>query len=135
MAKEHHVAWADRLGLNKLWFEDMKMCSDTFGTDAYPNMVARFENDIININKGPQLKDEIKKYKNNMLDPMLNKQMKDWIDSHLQESQNPSFLRDKEIQLTKKRSELLYNHIIQLLENNGFGFYIGEYAGEYDKWE
>lgn len=111
------------------------MCSAVFGSDAYPIMVARFENDIININKGPQLKDEIKKFKTDELDPMLDDQMKDWIDYHPQEAQNPSYLRDKEIELNKKRSELLCNYIIQLLENNGFGFYIGEYEGEYDKWE
>jgi len=123
MSKDHHVAWADRLGLNKLWFEDMKMCSLTFGSNDYPIMVARFENDIINIYKGPQLKKIVKKYKEEKLIPILDKEMQEWITNHQQLAQNPAHLRDKELELNKKQSILLCNYIIQILEDNGFCFY------------
>jgi len=129
---KHHVAWADRLGLNKLWFDDMKACSLSFGTDEYPIMVARFENDVVNIKSGPQLKDIITEYKRDKLDPLIDKLLRNWINAYPQESQNSSYLRDQEIFLEKKKTRMLCNFILQLLENNGFGFYKSELDGEYD---
>lgn len=120
----HHVAWADRLGLNKIWFEDMKTCSAYFDTDYYPSAVERFENDIINIRgDGPKLRDKILEYKKNSLEAVVHQAKMNWIATHPMEAQNPSFLRDQESFLERKRAKYLHHFIIQLLEDNGFGFY------------
>jgi len=53
--EQHHVAWADRLGFNKLWAEDIAMCSRAKNSDDpqdFIKMVERLDDDIINIHKG-----------------------------------------------------------------------------------
>ena len=52
----HHVAWSDRIGLNKQWAKDIQICSDYFGTPQYRLMVRRWKNNIPNIKNGIQFK-------------------------------------------------------------------------------
>lgn len=123
MNNEHHVVWSDRLGINKIWFEDWKTCSAYYGTDEYPLAVERFENDIVNVNDGPALYNEIQKYKKDDLDKQMKLATDDWVRDHPMESQNPSYIRDLNFFLIRKRASYLHHFIIQLLEDNKFGFY------------
>jgi len=118
-----HVIFNDRLGFPKIWHEDMKACSTSFGKPEYPTMVARFENDIINISDGANLKDKIQEFKDIKLNVLAEEIMNQWRYEHPIESQNPSYIKDQENLLAYQKAKILYNFIIQLLDNEGFGFY------------
>lgn len=134
--KKHHVAWADRIGLPKIWFKDMEACSGAYGTKIYPLLVERFENDIINIkDDGPKLKDKIKAYKRDKLDKLASHYMAGWKETHPYERTNPAHIQDQRNELKMIKSRLLYNYIVQMLEDEGFGFYKGTYDGEMDNWD
>lgn len=124
MGEDHHVAWSDRIGLSKIWFEDIRACSQTFGTEDYPVMVSRFENDMIDIKgDGPSLKQVISDYKDNKLDKIIEEYKQKWLEDHSVESQNPSYVRDMDFFISRVRAQLLYNFMLQLLEDEGFCFY------------
>lgn len=108
----------------------MQVCSANFGTTFYPIAVERFENDILNIKDGPAMKNKINDYKKNTLDPLILSERDEWIESHPQQAQNQSYLRDIELVLKQKKAKLLHNFILQLLEDNGFGMYKGTYEEE-----
>jgi hypothetical protein len=132
--KSHHVAWADRIGLNKVWARDIQACSESFGTSYYINCVKRFRNDIVNIKNGPQLSDNIDNYFDNSLISWKKKTLKEWIDSHPKENKNKAWVRDTTELIEQKSYEILCKFMVQLLNNYGFGFYKGEYDGEYDEF-
>lgn len=119
----HHVAWADRIGLNKQWAKDIQGCGDTFGTDRYLVAVRRFKNDIPDIKNGPQLKTTIKKFEEVELEVFKRILLKKWIENFEQESKNESFMSQKQDEINMYAAEELYKYIIQLLEDKGFCFY------------
>lgn len=119
----HHVAWADRIGLNKQWARDIESCGETFGTEMYLIMVRRFKNDIPNIKNGPQLKDLIDNFEKKDLNEYGNVLLEEWKGNYPQEADNESFVRQKEKEINMLAAEELYKYIIQLLEDQGFGFY------------
>ena len=119
----HHVAWADRVGFNKQWFKDWQRCSETFGTSEYENSVNRFRNDIINIKGGPQLKTIIDKYVDNELSSWKQNTLELWMSERPEDSQYDGWIRDTQMLIDKMACEKLCNMIVQLLEDNGFGFY------------
>ena len=119
----HHVAWADRIGLNKLWARDILACSETFGTIYYVNTVKRFRNDIININNGPSLKTLVNQYIEDTINPLKEKLMNEWVANYPQLADNESYVTQKQDEIDQTISEYLCNFMIQLLEDNGFGFY------------
>lgn len=123
MDKGHHVAWADRVGLNKQWARDIQACGDAFGTDVYHAAVRRFKCDIPNINGGPQLQDEIEKYISGELMEWKKGALAWLIDQNQGESNNPEWLRRSKEDIERTSHEHLYVFIIQLLEDNGFCFY------------
>jgi len=120
----HHVAWADRIGLNKTWSKAIERIWATYGTSEFNRSVWGLHTVIINIKNGPQLKTtiddhilELRKQKYKKLEP--------YDDEAAYNSEN-------EI-LEKEMLPSLANFIIQILEDNGFGMYKNEYAGEYDE--
>ena len=123
MDKDHHVAWADRVGLNKQWARDIMACGDSFGSPQYPTMVRRFRNNIPNIKNGPQFKNIINDYCSNELEKLKEVEYKNWTLKYPQKAQQNSFCRAKGNEIEYWGNEILYTYIIQLLEDNGFCFY------------
>ena len=121
--KQHHVAWADRIGLNKVWAKNILDCNENYGTPIYVSSVKCLHNSLINIKNGPQLKTIVDKFVNGDLDKIKEDLFDDWKD------QNPTLLSNRgKVQSIKndisyKSFEMLYNYIVQTLEDNGFGFY------------
>ena len=123
MEKNHHVAWADRIGLNKQWARDVQACGAVFGDEMYPDAVRRFRCNIPNIKSGPQLRDEIDGYVKEELKQWKQEAM-DWlIEKNPGEANNPEWLRRSKEDIAEQSHEHLYTFIIQLLEDNGFCFY------------
>ena len=123
MDKEHHVAWADRIGLNKQWAKDIQACSDMFGTDLYSTMVRRFKNNIPNIKNGVQLYTIIDEYENLDLANKKKQMMFEWKQRYPQEASNRDYVKQKDDELDCWFAEKLYHFILQTLEDYGFGFY------------
>lgn len=120
---DHHVAWADRIGLNKQWAKDIMVCSEAFGSEYYPTAVNRFRNDIINVKSGPLLKDIIDDYVDDTLLKWKQEELVKWVKDHPQEAMNPSWTRNQKKNIELRMYEYLYNFMIQLLEDYGFVFY------------
>ena len=131
----HHVAWADRVGLNKRWEDAIKNCFFSFGTPEFSTDVEAFESLIINVRDGPQLKQELNDFKETALQDKLDEWQGWWIKANPHLAENPAFLRDLEVELQKKKSRIIFNFLIQLLEDNKFVFYKSEFDGEYDQWD
>jgi len=127
----HHVAWADRIGLNKRWEEAIKNCyyGMLYGPQDFKHAVNAFKMLMINIKGGPQLKDQVNEYINK-IDKVQNIQYKKWL------SADPGAItsRRKDVRndLDNKKAEILFTFMIQLLEDNNFCFYKGEFTGDYD---
>ena len=119
----HHVAWADRIGLNKQWARDIEACSDSYGSPSYHHMVRRFKNNIPNIRNGPQLNDIINEKEHELFTISKKELLDEWFESYPQESDNESYVLQKEDEINMHLNENLYRFIIQLLEDQGFGFY------------
>jgi len=119
----HHVAWADRIGLNKQWARDIQTCGDAFGSELYLTAVRRLKNDIPDIKNGPQLKTMIKKFEDGELKEFKEDVFEQWRLNFEQESRNESFVAAKRNEINLLATEELYKYIIQLLEDNGFCFY------------
>jgi len=121
--KDHHVAWADRIGLNKQWARDIQACGEAFGSPMYPTMVRRFRCNIPNIKNGPQLKDYIDEYFNIDLKEWRTGSLVEWRTNNQQAAQNTAWLRQQAEEINKESYEYLYVFMIQLLEDYGFAFY------------
>ena len=122
----HHVAWADRVGLNRQWARDVEACSETFGTPEYHHMVQRFKNNIPNIrNDGPQLYTLVLKHESN-LKIEKNNIIRHWRVEHPDLAGDESWELDLEDRVQHQLDRDLYHFIIQTLEDHGFGFYKSE---------
>ena len=119
----HHVAWADRLGLNKQWSRDIERCSDAMGTPYFPIAVRRFKNNIINIKNGPSLHDIINKFENIKLQEMKYTQLMLFKKNYPEKSNDEAYLRHKLEDINMWGSEQLFHFMLQLLEDHGFCFY------------
>jgi len=127
----HHVAWKDRLGLNRQWIKDIEDCSKAHGTDEYINQVDRFRNDIINIKNGPALHDMINEEWKKIAEEGK-KAFEKWKLNNPQEARIEEEVNEAQHLIRKDQAEKLYHFIIQILELNGFGFYASEYEGEFE---
>lgn len=115
---KHHVAWADRVGLNKLWGEAIRACWATYGTDEFQERVEAFEMLIINIPKGPQLSNQVIEFKNNHLFERK-KKILEQLDPNLSNEQ----YKDQSEQIEYDHKRILVTFMIQLLNDNNFIFY------------
>lgn len=120
--KEHHVAWADRLGYNKIWAKNILDCNINFGTTHYATSVERLHNSMINISNGPKLKELVDDHKKKLENQII-EQFKEWAENNNKKAGNRANRRTKYNDLYYESCKLLYNYIIQLLEDNGFCFY------------
>lgn len=120
----HHVAWADRIGLNKTWAKAIERIWATRGTDDFSNAVWGLQTVIINIKNGPQLKKEIDQYIIELRQDK-NEKLERYDDTYAYDSENNI--------LEGEMLPYLANFMIQLLENYGFGFYKSEFDGDYDE--
>ena len=110
----HHVAWADRIGLNKTWAKGIERIWATIGTDGFNNAVWGLHTVIINIKNGPQLRKEIDDHII-QLRMEKDKELEPYYDTPAYESEN--------LILENNMLPGLANFMIQLLEDHGFGFY------------
>ena len=122
-ADGHHVSWKDRLGLNRVWEQDILVCSSLFRTDGYSDAVDRFRNNMINIKNGPQLRDIVSNYVKGELKDWREGYISKWSEENRSDARVPEILSKTEAEINMKAHELLYNFMLQTLENNGFCFY------------
>jgi len=123
-SKNHHVAWADRIGLNKRWAEAIKKCLETYGTPFFPTSVNAFRMIIINMkSEGPQLKTITDNYVDNDIRHWKNNTLNEWIENDPINAQSDGWIRDTKKCIEEKSYELICNFMIQLLEDYGFCFY------------
>lgn len=132
---KRHVAWADRIGLNKQWARDIESCSDSFGTSGYPLMVQRFKSNIPNIKEGANLYDQIVERERELFNVERKNLIKEWEEYNPQEASNESFRLQKYDEIELELNKILYHFIIQTLENNGFGFYKSSFDGAYEEMQ
>ena len=121
--EKHHVAWADRIGLNKVWAKNILDCNESFGTSSYPNSVQRLHNSLINIRNGPQLKKIVDDYEDKTLEDWKKTVKKEWKDNNPKFLSNHGRLKQLDHDINYRSMKMLYNYIVQTLEDNGFGFY------------
>jgi len=110
----HHVAWADRIGLNRTWAKAIERIWVTYGTNDFGNSVWGLHIVIINIKNGPQLKTIINEYISK-LRKEKNKKLEPYMDTSAYSSENNI--------LEEEMLPGLAYFMIQLLEDNGFGMY------------
>ncbi len=122
--KTSHVAWADRIGLNKRWEDAIKNCyyAMLYGPNDFNQAVAAFKILMINIKGGAQLKDQVNEHIKK-LNLIRDTKYNNWYRKH------PNAIRaemnDKWNEFNNEKSELLFSFMIQLLEDNNFCFYKG----------
>lgn len=121
-SSDHHVAWKDRIGFNKVWFEDFKAMSETYGTPQHPMAVRRTINDIVNIKNGPSLSDLIEEYSTKIRNEIIEPMRIQTIEENKQRV-NSAYLRDLDGRLEIIWSNHMSHFIKQLWEDHGFGFY------------
>jgi hypothetical protein len=132
--QSHHVAWKDKLNLtNKIWSEAISECRMTYGTEQYRQSVIGLYNLIINIKKGPALYDMITKYKNDVWEKKIKDELERWRHENPDLRDELSIIQDEEAKIKDDLLPEFFHYIIQLLENSGFGTYLAEYEGEYEK--
>lgn len=120
----HHVAWADRIGLNRQWAKDIEACSNSYGTPGYIVMVHRFRSNIPNMRgDGPKLRDMIDEKELFLFTVEKQKLMDEYLLYHPEDATCESSLLQKEDELNMILAERLYRFILQRLEDEGFGFY------------
>lgn len=126
---DYHVVWKDRVGLFDEWKRLITECNMAYGSPEYPGAVQCLRINIINIKgeKSPKLRDDVNSFDKKLIERISNARLRDNID--------PSFYRYDDIETEQRRSEILFQYMIQLLEDNGFISYKAGYEGEYDKWE
>ena len=126
----HHVAWADRLGLNKIWHEAINDCRLAYGTEEYRKAVFGFYNLIVNIKDGPQLKNLIDDYKINVWQKKIQSTLDIWKKEHADLRDELDVIQDEEEKIRDDLMELLFDYMLQLLEDRGFGFYQSSFEVE-----
>ena len=123
MNEEHHVAWADRIGLNKQWAKCIQNCSETYGTKYFIQAVECFKSNIINIKEGPKLKDKIDRFEKEVLIKEANELLNKWLEQYPELKNSISEIEAKKREIKAYLMPRVYNYIIQLLEDEGFCFY------------
>jgi len=119
----HHVAWADRLGLNKIWHDAINECRMAYGTEEYRRTVFGFQQLIVDVKDGPKLRTSINTYKNTVWEEKIKKRLDNWKKKNPYKQHTVSAIQFEEEQIRNDMLEDLSSYMIQLLEDNGFGFY------------
>jgi len=119
----HHVAWADRVEYDKLWFRNIQKCDEDYGTDLYETSVWRLYYSIINIKDGPQLKDMIDTYIQDKWYPKIQRHMAEWRKDNPFECDDEAVYTNERQQTQQELLPDLCYYIRQLLNDHGYGFY------------
>jgi len=114
MNEDHHVVWADRVGLNKSWARGIEEMRGTYGSPEFSNKVWGLHTVLINIRNGPQLRKTVDDFLKKKYDS-IEKQLEPFINTY-------AYRNERDILEAEMLPELA-NFMIQLLEDNGFGFY------------
>lgn len=120
---DHHVAWKDRIGLSERWEEAIKGCYYNWGKPSFFNNLDALTHLIVNLKDGPALYNQLE-LKQVELRKIEEAHMAEWQDRFPSLIENPSYYRD-ELKRYKEQhtSKHFFHFIVQLLEDNGFGFY------------
>jgi len=120
---DHHVAWKDRLGLNRIWEQSIIRCLNSYGTPGFIDDVNLFHTLIINIKDGPQLRKIIDDYYNNNIMIWINNGVEEWKQKNKAESSMPELVNRTRKEFKNFYYPYFLSFIMQTLEDNGFGFY------------
>lgn len=126
----HHVAWADRLGLNKIWHDAINYCRMTYGTDEYRQAVFGFQRLIVNIKDGPALKDTILEYKKNVWEKKIKNRLEQWRAANPDLRDELTIVQDEHEKIRDDMMGELFDFMLQMLEDKGFGFYKSDIIDE-----
>jgi hypothetical protein len=129
--QHQHVAWKDRIGLSDRWEDAIKGCYYNWDTDAFFTNLDALLHMLVNIRKGVQLYNLAQKEKDNFK-KKEDRYLSNWIAENPERADNPSRIKDFRHEIKKDHGKKLFHFIVQMLEDNGFGFYKSEYDGEYD---
>jgi len=132
----HHVAWADRLDLNKIWHDAINDCRIAYGTPEYRRTVFGLQQLLIDIkgDDAPKLRTLVDIYKNVEWEGKVKQRLDEWKRKNPYPAHKASSIQFAEEQIRNDLLEDLFTYMIQLLENNGFGFYKPEYDGKIETW-
>ena len=120
---DHHVAWKDRLGLNRIWEQSIIRCLNSYGTTSFIDDVNLLRTLIINIKDGPQLRSIIDDYYNNTIMIWINNGVEEWKQKNKAESSMPELVNRTRNEFKNFYYPYFLSFIMQTLENHGFGFY------------
>lgn len=129
----HHVAWADRLGLNKIWHEAINECRMAYGTSEYRRAVFGLHQLIIDVKDGPPLRTNIDNYKSHEWEDKVKARLDTWKKKNPYKQHTVLAIQFEEEQIRNDLLEDLFSYMIQLLEDSGFGFYKSSFEVEENK--
>jgi hypothetical protein len=127
---KHHVAWADRLGLNKIWHEAIGYCRICYGTEDYRKAVFGFYHLIVDIKDGPNLKILINTYIQDVWEPKIKAETDAWVEHNQDYKDEIQVIQDENEKIRDDHMIDLFDYMLQLLENQGFGFYKSDIIDE-----
>ena len=130
MESKHHIAWADRLGLNKIWHDAIEFCRMSYGTSEYRQAVFGLYHLMVNIKDGAQLKDTIDKYKDGEWENKISERVDKWCMENPSLNDEPFIIQMEEEKIRDDLMSDLFDFILQLLEDEGFGFYKSDIIDE-----
>jgi hypothetical protein len=122
-SSQHHVSWSDRLGFQKIWHDAINDCRMTYGTEEYRRAVFGLHQLILDVKDGPKLRTLINKYKNVEWEAKVKKRLDDWKKKNPYKQHTVSAIQFEEEQIRNDLLEDLFTYMIQLLEDNNYGFY------------
>jgi len=122
--ENHHVAWKDRVGLSDRWEELIRVCAYKManGEKDLPRAVDALQSTLVNIKNGPQLRSMIRAYRSNELKEARLNAYKKYRNAQ-QGQISSSHQREFQAQLVQQEAKLVFEYIVQMLEDCGFCFY------------
>ena len=121
--QQFHVSWSDRLGFQKIWHDAINDCRMSYGTTEYRRAVFGLQQLILDVKDGPKLRTLIDTYKNVKWEEKVAQRLNEWKKKNPYAAHKPSSIQFAEEQIRNDLLEDLFTYIIQLLENNNYGFY------------
>jgi len=123
--KNHHVAWKDRVGLSDRWEELIRVCAYKManGEKDLPRAVDALQSTLVNIRNGPQLRSMVLDYRKKDMKDARSQLYQNYIRGRPSSQISGSHQREFESQLVQQEARLVFEFIVQMLEDYGFCFY------------
>ena len=123
--KNHHVAWKDRVGLSDRWEELIRVCAYKManGEKDLPRAVEALQSTLVNIRNGPQLRSMVFEYRQGELKQAKEEMYQRYVRGRPRSQLSESHKREFETQLVQQEAKLVFEFIVQMLEDYGFCFY------------